>query len=542
LRFDALPMNRNEQLERLRAETFWDIAVIGGGATGLGVALDAAARGFKVVLVEAADFAKGTSSRSTKLVHGGVRYLAQGNISLVREALHERSTLLANAPHLAQPLAFVMPSFAWWERAFYGLGLKAYDALAGSRGLGATEFLSSAQVRGLLPTVRADGLSGGVKYWDGQFDDARLAIALARSAVARGACVVNHVRCTSLLRAGGKVRGLVTEDAESGERFELRAACVINATGVWVDAIRDMDAESGAAKRPAMVAPSQGVHLVVDRSFLPTDHAMLIPKTEDGRVLFAVPWMGKTVLGTTDTPRDDHAAEPTPFKAEVDFILHEAGKYLNLQPTRADVRSVWVGLRPLVRPLQDEEGQTQTKAISREHTVHVDKSGLITVTGGKWTTYRAMAEDVLTHCFDAKLLTTRAAGATEHLRLTGAPEDATARPSSYWSLTQSPGEHVYGADVASLHELPGADVWLWREGNGGLSEAMVRFAARVEMARSVEDVLARRCRLLFLDARRASDLSEPVAALLKEELGERFDAAASAASFRTLASHYLDLP
>ena len=529
-------MNRAEQLQRLRTGTRWDVAVIGGGATGLGVALDAAARGFSVVLIEADDFAKGTSSRSTKLVHGGVRYLAQGNVALVREALHERGALLANAPHLAQPLAFVMPGYSWWERGFYGVGLKAYDALAGSRGLGNTQFLSSAQVRALIPTVRTRDLSGGVKYWDGQFDDARLAIALARTAVARTACVANHVKCTSLVREAGKVRGLTAQDTESGECFTVDAACVINATGVWVDAIRDMDAEAGANKRAPMVAPSQGVHLVVDRSFLPTDHALLIPKTEDGRVLFAVPWLGKTVLGTTDTPRDDVATEPAPFKEEVEFILREAGKYLSRAPTRADVLSVWVGLRPLVRPPQDEDGRTQTKALSREHTVLVDKSGLVTVTGGKWTTYRAMAEDVLTHCFDAGLLAPRASGVTERLKLAGAP----ARSGE--SLTQSPGEHEYGTDLAALRALPGADRWLWRDGGGGLSEAMLRFAVRVEMARSVEDVLARRCRLLFLDARTAASLADAVAAILGEELGAGFDAAASAAAFKALAAHYLELP
>ncbi len=529
-------MNRDDQLARLRADEDWDIAVIGGGATGLGVALDAAARGWRVVLVEAGDFAQGTSSRSTKLVHGGVRYLAQGNVALVREALHERSTLLANAPHLAQPLAFVMPGYSWWERGFYGVGLKAYDALAGSRGLGSTQLLSTAQVKALVPTVRTRGLSGGVKYWDGQFDDARLAVALARTAVARGACVVNHVRCTALHREAGKVRGLVVQDAESDERFTLRAACVINATGVWVDAVRDMDADSGAAQRPPMVAPSQGVHLVVDRAFLPTDHALLIPKTEDGRVLFAVPWLGKTVLGTTDTPRDDVVVEPAPFAEEVEFILREAGKYLSKAPTRADVLSVWVGLRPLVRPPQDEDGHTQTKALSREHTVLVDASGLVTVTGGKWTTYRAMAEDVLSHCMDAGLLPARRAGVTEHLKLAGAPAGAGE------TLTQSPGEHEYGSDLAALRALPGADDWLWRDQGGGLSVAMVRFAVRTEMARSVEDVLARRCRLLFLDARRASALADEVAAILAEEIGAAFDAPASSASFKALAAHYLQLP
>ena len=542
-------MNRSLQLEALRerqrSQKAFDIAVIGGGATGLGVALDAAARGFSVVLLEAEDFAKGTSSRSTKLVHGGVRYLAQGNVALVREALQERACLLANAPHLAQPLAFVMPGFQWWERGFYGIGLKMYDALAGKRGLGDTQWLSTAQTRKLLPTVRAKGLHGGVKYWDGQFDDARLAVALARTAVAQGAVVVNHCRVTALQHRAKKVVGLSATDTETGELFEVNAACVINATGVWVDAIRNLDAAPGAAKKRPMVAPSQGVHLVVDASFMPTDHAMLIPKTADGRVLFAVPWMGKLILGTTDTPRDDLAPEPTPFHDEVEFILTEAGRYLSKAPTRADVRSVWVGLRPLVKPPEDDGDNTSnnTKALSREHTVLVDKSGLVIVTGGKWTTYRAMAEDVLTQCFEASLLPARPGGVTERLALAGSPE----RGAAVMSLTQSPGELMYGSDVSALRALPGADRWLWRaeskkSGTSGLSEAMVRFAARFEMARSVEDVLARRSRLLFLDARLAASVSDEVAALLAEELGATFDATASAAAFRVLAKAYLTLP
>ncbi len=534
-------MNRQSQIEALRtyqrSKKAFDIAVIGGGATGLGVALDAAARGFSVALFEADDFAKGTSSRSTKLVHGGVRYLAQGNVALVREALQERACLLANAPHLAQPLAFVMPGYQWWERGFYGIGLKMYDALAGKRGLGDTQWLSSAQTRKLLPTVCAKGLHGGVKYWDGQFDDARLAVALARTAVAKGACVVNHCRVDGLLHKGEKVVGLTAADTETGEVFTVHAACVINATGVWVDAVRNMDVAAGAAKKRPMVSPSQGVHLVVDASFLPTDHAMLIPKTADGRVLFAVPWMGKLILGTTDTPRDDLAAEPTPFHDEVEFILTEAGRYLSKAPTRADVRSVWVGLRPLVKPPEDDGGNT--KALSREHTVLVDKSGLVTVTGGKWTTYRAMAEDVLTQCFVSSLLPAKAGGVTERLALAGSP----ARGAAVMSLTKSPGELMYGSDVAALRALPGADRWLWRaEGGGGLTEAMVRFAVRFEMARSVEDVLARRSRLLFLDAALAASLADDVASLLAQELGSAFDAAASAAAFRVLALSYLNLP
>ena len=529
--------SRAHLLAQAQVEREWDLAVIGGGATGLGVALDAAARGFSVVLLEAEDFSQGTSSRATKLVHGGVRYLAQGNVSLVREALHERATLLANAPHLAQPLAFVMPGFHWWERGFYGIGLKMYDALAGSRGLGATEFLSSAETRALLPTVRRRGLMGGVKYWDGQFDDARLAVALARTAVARGAVMLNHCPVTALRREAGKVRGVIARDAETGVTLTIAAKCVVNATGVWVDDLRNMDRDAGAPEKPGIVAPSQGVHLVVDRAFMPGTHALLVPKTEDGRVLFAVPWLGKTILGTTDTPREDVVREPAPFAEEVQFILREAGRYLDKAPKREDVRSIWVGLRPLVRH-GDEDGDN-TKQLSREHTVLVGRSGMVTVTGGKWTTYRAMAEDVLERCFDRKLLPRIAKGVTVQLPLLGASRRAGV------SLTQAPGEHLYGSEVALLRSLRGADRWLWRDpesGQGGLSEAMVRFAVRHEMARSVEDVLARRSRLLFLDAAEAARQAGAVAAILADELGVAFDAAASQRAFEALARQYHTLP
>ncbi len=521
----------------LSSNRTFDIAVIGGGATGCGVALDAAARGFSVVLLEAEDFAKGTSSRATKLVHGGVRYLAQGNVSLVREALHERATLLRNAPHLAQPLAFVMPTYKIWEAPFYGVGLKMYDALAGSRGLGETEFLSAARTRELLPNVQRRGLSGGVKYWDGQFDDARLAVALARTAASKGAVVLNHCPVTSLIRENGKVTGLVAKDSIGGAELRIAAKCIVNATGVWVDDIRDMDRDAGAPKKPDIVAPSQGVHLVVDRSFLPGTHALLVPKTEDGRVLFAVPWLGKTILGTTDTPRDDVVREPTPFKDEVAFILRESARYLSKAPTRPDVRSVWVGLRPLVKPGgADNDSGDNTKQLSREHTVLVGSSGMVTVTGGKWTTYRAMAEDVLARCFDRQLLPRRAGGVTVNLPLVGALTTA------HTSMTASPGEHGYGSEVDVLRDLPGADRWLWRDGEGGLSEAMVRFAVRHEMAQSVEDVLARRCRLLFLDAAEAQRQAGAVTKILAEELSAGFDAAASQASFEALAAQYQRLP
>lgn len=521
-------MQRAHLLERLAQPRRHDLAVVGGGATGLGVALDAAARGLSVVLLESHDFAGGTSSRATKLVHGGVRYLAQGNLPLVREALHERTTLLRHAPHLAQPLSFLMPAYRWWELPFYGAGLKAYDALAGAAGLGPTEFLGRNEAMQALPTLRGAGLKGAVRYWDGQFDDARLAIALARTAAREGALVVNHCEVTGLVHEAGRVAGLHARDRETGRSFRIEAGCVVNAAGVWVDALRALDGQaSGRSVRP-LVAPSQGVHLVVDADFLPGREALIVPRTTDGRVLFAVPWLGKVILGTTDTPRQDLPREPRPLAGEVDLILSEVGRYLVRAPTRQDVRSQWAGLRPLVRPSQDDAGAT--RSLSREHTVQVSPSGLVTVTGGKWTTYRAMAEDVLTQCTDQGLLrqdnTSLRKSVTANLRLIGAEDESTRG-----DLVGAPGLHLYGAEASNVQALPGAD----RPLGGGLTEAMVRFAARHEYARTVEDVLARRSRLLFLDARLAARQAAAVAALLREET----DADPREDDFRTLAAGYL---
>jgi glycerol-3-phosphate dehydrogenase len=503
-----------------------DLVVIGGGATGLGIAVDAAARGLSVALIEAEDFAKGTSSRATKLVHGGVRYLAQGNLALVREALRERAILMRNAPHLVQPLPFLLPLYGakgkYFERWLYRGALALYDRLAGKAGYGRAEFLGARAALETASGLQPEGLAGAICYWDGQFDDARLAVALARTAAAQGAALLNHCAAVDLVHESGRIAGVIAEDRETGQRHQLSARCVINATGVWVDAVRRMDIAGSAD----LVAPSQGVHLVVDRAFSPGEHAILVPKTRDGRVLFAVPWLGKTLLGTTDTPRRDLAAEPEPFAEEVDFILGEAARYLARAPKRSDVRSAWVGLRPLVKPPRDAGGDTKT--LSREHTVRVERSGLVSVTGGKWTTYRAMAEDVLACCMEHDLLPAREAGVTASLALAGAPKRAL-RP-----LTAPPGLHLYGSDAARVQSLPGADTEL----APGLSEAMVRFAVRHEYARTVEDVLARRSRLLFLDAGQAAEAAGRVGALLAEELGDRFDAAGSVRAFRALAERY----
>lgn len=492
-------MNREQRFATLATTERFDLVVVGGGATGLGVALDASLRGFSVALFESHDFAGGTSSRATKLLHGGVRYLAQGNVALVREALAERTTVMAIAPHLAQPLPFVMPSHQWWQTPFYGIGLKLYDLLAGRAGLGRTEFLSRAQTLAALPGVNPQGLKGGVRYWDGQFDDARLAIALARTAEAAGAHMFNHAEVTAIA-PDGEGHAVTVRDQVSGGEHRVRARCVVNATGVWVDAMRE------AAGTPSrMVSPSQGVHVVVDRDFLGGEHALLVPKTRDGRVLFAVPWLGKLILGTTDTPRQDLAREPEPFAEELAFILDEASRALSRPVRRGDIRSVWVGLRPLVAPPSDGDGAT--KGLSREHTVLVDPNGLVTVTGGKWTTYRAMAEDVLQQCFDAGRLPARAGGQSARHRLVGAPASASV------PIHAAPGWHLYGAEAAQVQALPGADQDLGL----GLRAAMVRFAVRNEYALTVEDVLARRWRALFLDAKQAAHMAAAVEAILREE-------------------------
>ena len=503
-----LPTLRSDLLARLAEPRVWDLAVVGGGASGLGVALQAARLGLSVVLLEAHDFAQGTSSRSTKLLHGGVRYLAQGHLSLVYEALHERRALLEAAPHIARPLSFVMPAYRWGEQAFYGAGLKVYDALAGRASLGPTRFLSREATVQAVPGVQALGLRGGVQYWDGQFDDARLALALARTAALHGALAVNHMPVTGLLESAGRVAGVKVRDAETGRTADVQAHCVVNATGVWVDGLRGLDAQAHGRAVGALVRPSQGIHLVVDRDFWPGEHALLVPSTRDGRVLFAVPWLGKVLLGTTDTPQAEALLEPLPLGQEVDLVLQEAGQYLSRQPSRADVRSVWAGLRPLVNNAQQGSG---TSTISREHRIDVSESGLLTVTGGKWTTFRAMGADVLRAATAAGLLPMVAAQSAPWSPLVGAPPADAAHP----GVMAEPGWWAYGTEATYIKGLPGGgDEWV-----PGLSEAMVRFAARHEYARTVEDVLARRSRLLMLDARRAGQWAPRVAQVLLEETG-----------------------
>ena len=496
-------MNREHLFSQLTAHSGpFDIAIIGGGATGLGAAVDAASRGHSVVLVEQSDFAKGTSSRSTKLVHGGVRYLKQGNVSLVLEALRERGLLVRNAPHLVHSLPFVIPSYHWWEGPFYGIGMKVYDTLAGQLGLEPSRYLSREEMMKLLPTLETAGLEGGVVYHDGQFDDARLAIHLARTAVNHGAVVLNHTRCCGLMKEKGHIIGVKAECVETGQQLEIRARCVINATGVFVDAVRHMD----DSKAENIVAPSQGVHLVLPREFLPGDSAIMIPKTDDGRVLFAVPWHGRVIIGTTDTPVHHATLEPRALPDEIAFLMTHAARYLTRDPRPSDVLSVYAGLRPLVAMKNSES----TAALSRDHTILVADSGLITITGGKWTTYRRMAEDVVDHAemiggFGMKHCVTP--GLMIHGSATVLdPHDPLA---------------VYGSDAADIRALAVREPeWAGKvHPRLDLTCAEVVFHARHEMARTVGDVLARRSRSLLLDAQSSMSAAPRVGALMAAELG-----------------------
>jgi glycerol-3-phosphate dehydrogenase len=517
-------MKRDKVLDRIEnGDKSWDFLVIGGGATGLGVAVDASARGYSTLLVEQADFAKGTSSRSTKLVHGGVRYLKQGNISLVLEALRERGLLCENAPHLVHHLSFIVPIYSWWEGPFYGIGMKIYDRLAGKLGLSPSENLSREETLKRIPTLQPTGLVSGVSYYDGQFDDSRLAVNLAQTVFDLGGAAINYVQVTSLIKEDGLVAGAVVRDTETGVEHSIRAKAVINATGVFSDSVRKMDEPE--AKN--VIAASQGAHVVLPKSFLPGDTAIMVPHTPDGRVMFAVPWHDCVVVGTTDTSVDTIQLEPRPMDEEIGFILTNAAQYLSKQPNRSDALSVFAGLRPLVK-VGDAKS---TAAMSRDHTILISNSGLLTIAGGKWTTYRKMAQDAVDQAetmagFEERRCT------TEHLQIHG------------WTKQQitAPNLRVYGADAAAIKELG--------EGEPGLAEklhpdlpytgAEVVWAVRQEMARTVEDVLARRTRALLLGARASIEAAPKVAQLMGRELGaDEAWQRESAANFVNVAQGYV---
>jgi len=488
---------------RLEAQSQpWDMIVVGGGATGVGVAIDSATRGYHVLLLEQHDFGKGTSSRSTKLVHGGVRYLEQGNVALVMEALKERGLLAQNAPHLVRNLGFVVPNYEWWETPFYGIGLKLYNLLAGKYGFGDSRFLSQEETLQLLPNLETGGLRGGVIYFDGQFDDARLLIALVATAFEQGAALLNYVQVTGLTKdADGFVNGVLARDLETGEEFAAAAKVVINATGPFTDALR---LQADAAVEP-IIAPSQGIHLVFDGSFLAGDSAIMVPHTSDGRVLFAIPWHGHTVVGTTDTPIAEATLEPAALEQEVEFLLETASRYLARKPTRADVLSVFAGIRPLVRA----KDAGNTASLSRSHTIRIENSGMVTVCGGKWTTYRHMAEDCVNQAATLARLPDKEC-VTQRLNIHG----------FHLSSDRFGALSGYGSDAPAIEALREADRSLAQPLHPALpyTAAEVVWAARHEMARTVEDVLARRTRALFLNARAAVAMAPRVADVLAAEL------------------------
>jgi glycerol-3-phosphate dehydrogenase len=497
-------MNRSRELEALdQPGLTWDVLVIGGGASGLGAAVDASQRGFKTLLLEQSDFAKGTSSRSTKLIHGGVRYLAQGNIGLVLEALRERGRLKRNAPHLVKDQSFVIPSYTWWWVPFYTIGLTLYDLLAGRLGIGRSLPVSRAGTLKALPTIKPEGLRGGIRYYDCQFDDSRLAINLCQTLGENGGVALNYMKVTGLVKDDGKIAGVKAEDQETGNILIIRAQVVINATGVFVDSVLKMDNENARD----VVKPSQGIHLVLDRKFLSGTEALMIPKTSDGRVLFAVPWHGHVVVGTTDVEKEVPELEPHAEEAEVEYILETATRYFSHPPDKSDVLSVFTGLRPLAAP--SGEGK-KTKEISRGHKILVSDSGLITLTGGKWTTYRRMAEDVIDRAIQIAGLPYKKSN-TSSLRIHGYETHPDLDDPHYW----------YGTDRKHIKELADKNPQ-WSEVLSEklkIQKVLVIWAVRHEMALTVEDFLARRVRALQLDALESIRLAPAVAEIIAEELG-----------------------
>ncbi|TXD91257.1 glycerol-3-phosphate dehydrogenase/oxidase [Subsaximicrobium wynnwilliamsii] len=516
---------RETLIAQMKTNETWDAIIVGGGATGLGIALDCATRGYKTLLLEQVDFAKGTSSRSTKLVHGGVRYLAQGNIDLVREALHERGLMMKNAAHLVSNQSFIIPNYSWWDHFFYTVGLKVYDFLSGNLSFGKSTRIGKKETMARLPTIETAHLRGGVVYQDGQFDDSRLAVNIAQTAIEQGATLLNHFEVKQLLKNdAGIVNGVVAVDQETNETYQLKSKVVINATGVFTDEVLQMDNPSAKDQ----IKPSQGIHLVLDKSFLAGNDAIMIPKTDDGRVLFLVPWHNRVVVGTTDTVLDSHSLEPRALEAEINFILTTANRYLNKDVSRDDVLSMYAGLRPLAAPKDDSE---KTKEISRSHKIIVSDSELITITGGKWTTYRKMAEDTVNRAIKMNKLPQKECR-TKDLLIHGSSKP----------IAESNHLYVYGSDIMGIEALQQEHPELKERLHERVpfTKAEVVWAVRHEMARTIDDVLARRVRVLFLDAGAAIAMAPEVAALIAKELGrDKQWEAEQVKDFLKIADHFV---
>lgn len=516
-------LDRSRSIRSIRKRNCWDMIVIGGGATGLGTALDAASRDLSVLLLEQSDFCKSTSSRSTKLIHGGVRYLEQGEIGLVRSALKERSYLLNHAAHVVSEREFVLPARSWFQKMYYGMGLKGYDLLSWGDPVENSAFLSREETLDKLKTLEADRFTGGIAYRDGQFDDARLGIQVAKTVEQHGGTVVNYFPVTDLLVENGTVRGVRARDREDETSYEIRADSVINAAGIFTDSIRRMVDPD----RNDLLSVSQGIHVVVDQSYLPGETALLIPETDDGRVLFAIPWHNRVLIGTTDVPVDEPKLEPIPSEDEITYLLDHASRYLSPAPERSDILSTFAGLRPLVKP----ESQENTSQISRDHMIEVDRSGLITITGGKWTTFREMAEDTVDRALRETDRDFRSS-CSDELDIQG----HTPNPPSNLAWD------TYGTEAKQVQQLHKEDSKYDKPFHEELPyrRSQVIWAVRQEMARTVDDVLARRTRSLFLDARAALECAQTVAEIMAEEL-ERDDdwIEHQINAFRSLAANYL---
>jgi glycerol-3-phosphate dehydrogenase len=494
-------MNRSQHIQQLKSTRHWDVIIIGGGATGLGAAVDAAARGYKTLLLEQFDFGKGTSGKSTKLIHGGVRYLQQGNIRLVRDALRERGLLLKNAPHLAHPIKMVLPAYRWYQKYYYGIGLKLYNFLSAKLSLGKTEILSVKKTQEYVQGLDGKKLSGGVVYYDGQFDDARLCVTLAHTVSGIGGTILNYTKVASLIHEAGKVTGVNIEDVIHGHHYQARGTIVINATGAYVDEVLKMD----DPQHVNTVSPSQGIHLVVDKKFFPGEHALLIPRTDDERVLFAVPFHNRVIIGTTDTGIENLSIEPRPLEEEIDFVLRNFNRYIHTGLQKSDIKSVFAGIRPLVKI----PGKKKTSLLPRDHTIWVSKGGMLNISGGKWTTYRKMAQELILKAhYQSGLAYTPCQ--TETMKLHGWMKKVDFQDPLYY----------YGSDASVIR-------YLQHDGYGQLlhpdlpyTAAEVIFAVSHEMAQTLEDVLSRRTRALILDAKAAVECAPLVAEIMRKELNQ----------------------
>lgn len=497
-------MNREIILDKIESEKgLWDVVVIGGGATGLGAALESVTRKYKTLLLEKSDFSKGTSSRSTKLIHGGVRYLQQGNISLVFEALQERGILKQNAPHLVHNQAFIVPIYDWWDGPFYGMGLKVYDLLAGKLGIGKSKILSKAETIEKIENVETKDLRGGVIYYDGQFDDSRLAINIAQTINENNGVAINYMEVNSLMKTSNMISGVIAIDKETNKEYKIHSRVVINATGIFTNNIIKLD----QIDADDLVTLSQGIHIVLEKKFLKGNSAIMVPHTEDGRVLFAVPWYDKVIVGTTDTKVNEPLLEPKPYKEEIEYILQHAQKYMSSAPELCDIKSIFAGIRPLIKPRENKN----TSSISRDHSINVSKSGLVTITGGKWTTYRKMGEDVINQAALIAGLEERSS-ITKSFRIHG------------WQkyVDKNDPLYIYGSDAIQIRNLLLKDNLLAQKVSQKYTYciAEIIWIIKNEMVVNLEDLMARRTRMIFLDAEEAINIAPNVVKLMAEVLNK----------------------